>query len=175
MTRAFSSRLHPAWLFYFLPYALIYVCNSSLGHSCASLTPLMFFLSFLCLFFLPGFAASSILLSRRRADIWEWIGYSVLLSLFLYCAICLVCSVLAFGLRALEGAYVLTAVVAGGIAVVKGKGRWVPLKAARVSKASFLAVLLLLLSMSLILGLSQGRIDTDWDPWITSLMSDKSS
>ena len=163
MTRAFSSRLHPAWLFYFLPYALIYVCNSSLGHSCASLTPLMFFLSFLCLFFLPGFAASSILLSRRRADIWEWIGCSVLLSLFLYCAICLVCSVLAFGLRALEGAHVLTAVVAGGIAVVKGKGRWVPLKAARVSKASFLAVLLLLLSMSLILGLSQGRIDTDWD------------
>jgi hypothetical protein len=163
MTRAFLSRLHPAWLFYFLPYALVYVCNGFLGHSLASLAPLTFFLSFLCLFFLPGFAACSILLARRNADIWEWIGCSVLLSLFLYCAICLVCSVLAFGLRALEGAYVLTALAAGGVAVVKGKGRWPPLQAARVSRASFLAVLLLLLSMSLILGLSQGGIDTDWD------------
>jgi hypothetical protein len=157
MTRAIFSRLHPAWVIFFLPYALLYLCNSYLNPLFA------FFLSFLCLAFLPGFAACSLLFPRRDADVWEWIGLSLLISLFMFCAASLVCSVLDLGSNALEGVYIVLAIALGGATLVRSEGRFILRRPQRGGNASFFVVLILLLSISAVLGLSQGGIDTHWD------------
>lgn len=157
MIRPISRTVQAGWLLYFFPYALLYFFKGRLN-------PLLaFFLSVPCMFFLPGFAASSMLLRGRDRDTWERIGLSCLMSLFLFCALCLVCTALNCGLRFVEWGYTVTAVLLGAAALATSKRRAAGQRFPIPDKKSIAGVALLLLSISVLLGLSQGSIDTYWD------------